>query len=324
MHLFVINPKSFDDNRRGLERIVSSISSVFKKAGSEDYFIHVSRFPRDAVSLIRSFIAGARKTTTVRVYAVGGDGILFDCLNGVMGFDNAELAAVPYGRTNNFIRGFGPRYLRLFRDIPLQIAAPTIPLDVMSTGNLYAINFCLVGIEAEAAVRSQGLQEYLAKGSFLARWLGRRFYEQLYYLGALPAIFNRERRTQRYEITLDGEDYSGSYRGVKIANGCWYGGMKSPIRSARPEDGMLDVLLARSAGPLRTLALVPFYITGKYRRFSGDFIFRRGRKLTIRSDSPLAINFDDITSFDSALSIELLPRAVNFVDPGGRGYVGYG
>jgi diacylglycerol kinase family enzyme len=305
-----------------MNQVVSGIAGFFKTAGSKDYTVHVSRFPRDAVSLVRAFAGSLRGEAPVRVYAVGGDGILFDCLNGVMGLGNVELAAVPYGRTNNFVRGFGRQNLALFRDIALQVSAPAIPLDVMYTGSLFALNFCVAGTESEALQIAQNIREYMGGGSFMSRWIKGRFYDHIYYLGAVPAIFGRKELRQRYTITLDGEDLSGDYRGIKISNGCWYGSGRCPLRAARPDDGMLDILFANAAGPFRTFSLLPFYVKGRYYQFPADFMMKRGRKLSIRSESPLILNFDGITHFDTGLTIELLPGAVKFADPSRQGYQG--
>jgi diacylglycerol kinase family enzyme len=320
-YLFVLNPKSFGSPKL-MDQVFSEINGFFKKAGSEDHMIYVSQFPRDAVSMIRSFAGSMRQDTTLRVYAVGGDGILFDCLNGVMGFPNVELGAIPYGHSNSFLRGFGRQNLPLFRNIASQVSAPAIPVDVMRSGTRYALNFCTVGIESEAVIITQRVRNYLRSGGPLAQWFNRTFYERIYFMSALPAIFNRRELHRYYDIDLDGEDLSGNYRGINAANGSWYAGTKCPVRSARPDDGLVDVLFARAGGPFRTLSLVPAYLNGNAEKFPRDFMVKRGRRLTIRSGYPLVICFDDLIFFDSSLTVELLPGALRFVDAGGQGYRG--
>ncbi|MDR0624169.1 MAG: acylglycerol kinase family protein, partial [Treponema sp.] len=105
-HLFILNPKSFR-RAREMDSLISSIDSYFKSVNQDNYKLYISRFPRDAIGAIRMFMAGIPEDSRVRVYAAGGDGILFDCLNGVVGFENAELAIMPFGITNNFVRSFG-------------------------------------------------------------------------------------------------------------------------------------------------------------------------------------------------------------------------
>jgi len=127
MHLFILNPISFW-NMWKQTQVLNRIQSFFSTIDNNDYAIHISRFPRDAASFIPVFARALPKGTVLRVYAIGGDGILFDCLNGVMGIENAELASIPYGRTNDFIRGFGKNEDVFFKRLALQYNAPTIPL----------------------------------------------------------------------------------------------------------------------------------------------------------------------------------------------------
>jgi diacylglycerol kinase family enzyme len=95
-----------------------------------------------------------------------------------------------------------------------------------------------------------------------------------------------------------------------------------PVKTAMPGDGALDVVFTRSPGSLRTLGLVPSYLAGRSGRHPREFMFRRGRNIEIRSDAPLIVNYDDIVSFDTSLSVELLPGALKFVDAGKQGYRG--
>jgi diacylglycerol kinase family enzyme len=93
--------------------------------------------------------------TPVRLYAVGGDGILFDCLNGLIGLPKSELAAVPYGHTNDdFMSAFGEGIRDVFRNIPLQAAVPFIATDILHYGGDYAMNLCIVGIESAALFKA--------------------------------------------------------------------------------------------------------------------------------------------------------------------------
>jgi diacylglycerol kinase family enzyme len=145
-HFFVINPKSFH-NQKFLNAVISKFSIYFEETNNDDFSIHVSNFPRDAIGAIRSYTKQLNPNDTVRVYAVGGDGILFDCLNGIMGLPYAELATVPYGHTNDFVRAFGEGLQYLFRDIAVQATSRTILTDVLQCGNNYGLNLCTVGME---------------------------------------------------------------------------------------------------------------------------------------------------------------------------------
>jgi diacylglycerol kinase family enzyme len=258
------------------------------------------------------------------VYAVGGDGILFDCLNGVIGLPNAELAAIPYGRANNFIRGFGKKSIFLFRDLNRQFAAPSIPLDVIRSGNIYALSFCTVGVTSQTILYTQQAQSYLEAGGPLTQWLGRRLYRSLYFLAGIPAFCNRRILMQRYDIEIDGEQFNGPFRGMLMANGCYYGDDQCPVPAAMPNDGLLDVVLACGSGPLRFLSRLPAYMRGGQDKYPDDFIMRKAREINISSDEPILVNIDDVVYYETSCKIEVLVNAVRFVDASNYGYRGGG
>ncbi|MDR2483009.1 MAG: hypothetical protein LBD08_05185 [Treponema sp.] len=314
-HLFVVNPRSFRYNPGSMQHIISRIHQCFSGAESEDYFVHISQFPRDAVGLIRSFAGAARKETAVRVYAVGGDGILFDCLNGIMGFKNTELAAVPCGRTNSFVQSFGKHNAARFRDLRLQISSPAVPIDVMKAGSNYALNFCLAGTESLALRYACGFHEAMDANGRMGRWLARLLYEAAYIASGLAACANAALLRQYYTISVDGEDLSGRYRGLNIANGGCYAGKLHPVTGARPDDGVLHILFAQGGSVPGTLGLLPFYLwkrhTGASRR---ELFIKKARTISIRSETPILIGLDDIVFYETSLTVELLPGALRFVD----------
>lgn len=320
-HLFIINPKSFVKKTKQ-NYIVAKIHQFFKEMEDSEYDIYVSRFPRDAVGFIPLFAKNLPETTTLRVYAVGGDGILFDCLNGIMGLLNAELAAMPFGQTNNFIRGFDKNDRALFRMMSQQYNAPAIPMDVMRCGNNYALNYCVVGIEAEAANRAGKMREQMEHSHLINQWLCRHLYIPFFFLGALAACLDKHLLHQRYQVTVDRECFSGNFAGFSIFNGSFYNGYLHPITAAMPNDGILNMLTIKCQGAFNIIFLTPFYLSGHHKLFPRNFVAKQGRKISISSESTLQIAMDGIVFFESGLDIELLPAAIRFVDAGKHGYKG--
>jgi len=320
-HLFIINPKSFSKISKQ-NQVVSKIHQFFRGVGDSEYDIYVSRFPRDAVGFIPLFARNLPDTTILRVYAVGGDGILFDCLNGIMGLENVELAAIPYGYTNNFVRGFDKNDRASFRRISRQYNAPAIPVDIMRCGSNYALNYCVIGLEAEAVYCAEKLRERMERGPSPIQWLCKRLYNLSFFVGGLAACGNKQMMHQRYEIDIDGEKFSGSCQGFSIFNGSYYGGNLHPLSNAMPNDGILDMLSVQSQGALQTFCLFPFYTSGHYKTFPRNFILKQGKKVSIRSDNTLRISMDGIVFFESEIEVEVLPSEIMFVDASKHGYRG--
>ncbi|MDR2404006.1 MAG: hypothetical protein LBD78_08260 [Spirochaetaceae bacterium] len=304
-HLFFFNPNSFP-RQADLDRIRSQITAYFEHSGNSAYSIHVSRYPRDAISVIRKRITQIDTAVTVRVYAIGGDGILFDCLNGIIGIPNAELAIMPFGGGSDFVRAFGLEHYEQFRNIALQVAAPAIPTDIIHCGNNCALNFCTVGLEAVSVLKTLSLSRYFVN----FRSIFPSLTSLLYNLGGILATFETASFGQWYTINADGEDISGVYTIINIANGPYYGAGKSAVTTAVPDDGILDMITVGDTYRIQIVGLMSDYMHGGYYKYPDMASLRRVKKVSIRSDTPLTVNLDGETFFESDLSVEIMPGEV--------------
>jgi YegS/Rv2252/BmrU family lipid kinase len=305
-----------------LEAILSDIENCFEKTGRGEYSVHISRFPRDAILVIRKYYEkNSNPGSTIRVYAVGGDGILFDCLNGIIGLENAELAVIPYGNGNDFMRAFGEGKNDLFRDIALQAVSPVIPTDVIFCGGNYALNTCTIGMESYTVHRSvEWNGRYQNIRDSLPSAVGKFMYGLTFTWGGIMASMNRQVVTQHYDLQIDGRDFSGPYVTINIANGPCYGGDKCAAIAAMPDDSMLDVLLFKSVNYANIVRVGTRYIYGKYRDFPDYISYHRAAKITVSSDKPMVLQLDGEIFFDANITIEVVPAAVKVVAPEGLAY----
>jgi len=323
MHLFILNPKSFWNIWKQTQ-VLNRIQSFFSTIENTDYFIHISRFPRDATGFIPVFARKLPKETVLRVYAIGGDGILFDCLNGIMGLENAELASIPYGHTNEFIRGFGKNEDVFFKRLALQYNAPTIHLDVIRCSGNYALSHCVIGMEAEI-IRSVGkIRERMQKGNSLSQWLARKLHSMLYYFSVFSVITDNDVMLQQYDLDIDGEKLSGVYLGIHIYNSPFINGNLHPVKNSLPNDGILDMIIPRGQGRRQIFRMLPLFLSGNKETLPRHFIYKQLRKISVNSNKILRVNLDGIVFFESGLDLELLPSALRFVDATRRGYKGVG
>jgi YegS/Rv2252/BmrU family lipid kinase len=316
----VINPRSFP-SKAAKDAILKEIKNCFADLEGEEYSIHFSCYPRNAISFIRKKVKEFVPGETVRVYAVGGDGILFDCLNGIVGLSNIELAAVPYGMANDYIRAFGEDKKAMFRNIRLQVTSPVILTDIIHCGNNYALNFCTVGMESDAIMTSLKIYSQFSKKFRKFYNINYFAYITLFYLGGVTAVFNEKVLKQYYKINIDGKDFSGNYATINIANGPCYGGNMKPVITAMPDDGLLDVLFFRHKNIPRTASLITKFTKGEFRRYPEDFTLKRLHKIEIQSEDPLLVDLDGEVFFDTSLKIEIIPQAVKIVAPGGIGFL---
>jgi diacylglycerol kinase family enzyme len=115
-------------------------------------------------------------------------------------------------------------------------------------------------------------------------------YMMLHYISGARSIFNKKVLNQYYKISIDGEDYSGVYGTINIANGPCYGGYMHLVITAMPNDGALDVIFLRQTGSFKTARLIKPHTMGEYRRFPDNFTLKRFRKIEICSRDPLLVD----------------------------------
>jgi len=288
-----------------MDNILDDIGQFFRTQEKPDFSIQISRYRRDAIVLIQKEVETAKEDDTVRVYAIGGNDILFDCLNGIAELPNTELAAVPYGEASYFIRNFGEDRDALFRNIPALVRqGESVPTDIIKWDVNYALNSCYIGLNTAIAGR---LREYRAASSKS----GFFFFSKISsFINNITTLFDRQIAAQRYEITIDDNDFSGNYSLIHIANGPFFSGRLTGLKKAAPDDGVLDVALVKSAGFLKTMWSLRRYSGGKV---SSNCITMQAKKITVRSERQMWIQADDEIIRDTGISVKVVPRAVRMV-----------
>jgi diacylglycerol kinase family enzyme len=313
-HVFIIDPKAFRDQQWKMDGLLDSIGQYFRTQDKPDFSTLFSHYPRDAIILIQKQVAQAEPFDTVRVYAIGGDDVLFDCLNGIAGLPSMELAIAPYGDTNSFIRAFGDKKWDQFKDIAVLAAADTVHTDIIEVGNLFALNGCSVGLTAASAMKLEDLKVRLSKG------ISRHAIGFWYFLYQLSSLFNKELITHNYTVTIDDQDYSGNYSQINIVNAPYFGRYKIPLAGSLPDDGFLDVVLFKSIGPLSTLRSINRYARGK---LSSNCIRLQAKKVEIKSEKPIYIQTDTEYFMDTGITFQIVPGAVQVVAVNNLVYQGF-
>jgi diacylglycerol kinase family enzyme len=305
-HVFVFDPKSFRNHQWKMDIILDDIGQFFRTQEKPDFSIQISHYRRDAIVLIQKELETAKDDDMVRVYAIGGDEILYDCLNGVAELPNTELAVVPYGETSYFLRNFGEGKDALFRNIPSLVQhGAAIPTDIINWGVNYALNSCYIGLNTAIAGKLREYKATLNKGSFLL------LSKISSFMNNFLMAFDNEIAAQKYKITIDDKDYSGSYSLIHIANGPYFAGKATGLSTrATPDDGFLDVALVKSSHPLKTMWSLSRYSQGK---FTSNCIILQAKKITVQSDRQMWIQLDNEFIRDTDINIKVVPHAVQMV-----------
>lgn len=294
-HIFVINPAA--GQGKALDFIKAKIESAAKRNNIE-YEIYITEKKGDGIEYVEE---RAKSGEELRFYACGGDGTLYDVVNGAYGYKNVEVAVVPLGSGNDFIRLFGTK--EEFLELDDQIYGVPVELDLIKCGNEIAINQCSMGMDAEVCAMQGKIKKLpLVTG------------EGAYYLGCLYAIARKFHN--KFTVTIDdNEVMSKDFLFCFCGNSRWYGGGFKAGPEALPDDGLLDVVMVEAnLSRLKLVTLLNKYKRGEHMGWDIT-IFRRCKKVTIHSETPAAVNVDGETKFVNDTSFELIEKGIKFVVP---------
>jgi YegS/Rv2252/BmrU family lipid kinase len=237
--------------------------------------------------------------------AVGGDGTVHEILNGVLGPPVAHrpaLAVIPGGTGNDFARGVGiPKDMITAARLLLDGGQRRL-VDVGRVNDRYYGTISGVGFDAEVAAEVNRWPKWVA-GTVV------------YTAGILKKLITYRCAPSR--ITIDGEVLELPMFLVAAANTPWYAGGMFMAPHARPDDGLLEIIIARDLTRVETLGVLP-------KVFSGDHLkhpkvsHRAGREIRVESDVPLAVHADGETVGRVPAVFRAVPQALEVIVPAGR------
>ena len=303
-HVFVFDPKAFYGQQWKMDNILDNIGQFFRTQEAPDFSIQFSRYRRNAITIIQDEAEKAKPDDIIRIYAIGGEEILFDCLNGVAHFANMQLAAVPHGESYDFLKVFGETNIESFRDIPSLVKGEALQTDVIRWGVNFALNSCYIGMNSAILKKIKDLKSNMGKNSFIV------FSKLSSYFNTLFGTFDRNVAAREYKINIDDTDYSGQYCLIHVANSPYHAGKMTGVSEASPDDGLLDIALIRSSHPLGTLSSMRRYSRGKRPR---NCVIVHGKKISIQTTSQMWIQLDNEYIQDTNIIMSVVNHAVQMV-----------
>lgn len=294
-HVFIVNPMA---GKHSAYDWVRSQAEAYFKAHGGDFSIFVTHAPLHATQITREI---AKTGEPVRFYAVGGDGTLNEVITGAFGCENAEVAAIPAGSGDDYIKNFGSR--EEFLDIASQIEGLPQKVDLVRCGDRLSCNICSVGFDAEVAYRLSMFRRTPGVSGGMA-----------YLLSMFYCLIRKVHN--RFEVQVDDHaPVAGDYLLISCPNGVCYGGGFRPVPTASVTDGELDFLLAKSVSRLRFLTMVSHYRKGELEKLAKIITRYKGKRIRIRSQNSFAVNLDGEVLTTDNITFELLPRSLSFVLP---------
>ncbi|NLW79158.1 MAG: protein BmrU [Ruminococcaceae bacterium] len=304
-HIFIVNPHA--GNGSNAQTLIPAIQAAAGSCG----IIPTIKQTTAAGHAIQLATHYASQGTPVRLYAVGGDGTLNELFNGAWRFPNAEVAAIPCGSGNDFVRSFGtPAH---FLDIPAAITGHAVPIDLMETDSGIGVSITSVGLDADVAYSIPKYRHIPLLGGSMA-----------YNIAIVERLLKPLGKHVR--ITLDGQQHDGAYLIAAVCNGRYYGGGFFAAPIAQLTDGLLDIVLVSKINRLLIANIIGKYkkgihlqngqLTGHFQRVMR---YTRAKSVEIQPlDKPdIVLNIDGECAPAPRLFAQVLPLAGRFVLPRG-------
>ncbi|MDO5441954.1 MAG: diacylglycerol kinase family lipid kinase [Bacillota bacterium] len=294
-HIFIVNPAAGGGKAESkfLPMIIDAC-----KAANVDYEIHRSLNKNDITSWVRQ---RAITGEPARFYACGGDGTVNDVMSGLVGYDKAELAIIPCGTGNDFVKNWTNNKKNLL--IQELMNGKVIPVDVIQYKDSFAINMINIGADCDVVVEAKNLQNLHGAAAYL--------------VGALKVLPKGPVYRMRYSID-DEPEVEGDFLLMCIANGVYCGGGFKSCPIASVQDKLIDVCLVKPVGGPKIVPLMLKYRAGKHLtdpELQDLIIYRQCRSFKLTALKPVNLSKDgEVEEFDQA-EFKIYPNSVNLVIP---------
>ncbi len=309
-HIFLINPTA------GKINPLVHLSPMIKAAAKEKkvpFIIRQTESKGHAMQLAQEYCESG---DNVRLYACGGDGTLNEVLTGALGFDNAQIACIPCGTGNDFIRNFATN--KDFMNFENYIDGTPIDIDLLKVNEYISAAITSVGLDAEVAY---GVKNYrrvpLVNGAMA------------YHFSILRQLCNELGRKLRIEI--EDEVFEGEFLLVAICNGKTYGGGVKASPFSNVQDGIFEVNIVNKISRLKIATVISTYKKGEHLNSNGTVKDNLSQIITYKTaqninifpldNKPLMLNIDGECVECEKINAKILKKAAKFILPNNMNYI---
>lgn len=298
-HLIIVNKNSASSSSKD-----EFIKSVKKAFSSLDYEIYETPAPKAVISYLKEYLT-FHKDEVVRVYACGGDGIAHEVANGLFGFSNAELAIIPIGTGNDFVKYYGDK--EKFLNLNNMINGSTHLIDLSKiTGAtlvepLYSINVINFGFDAVVGVVGNKYKDMNKKDP----------YGKALKVAMLKARFNK--------ITVSADGVKLNKKRLllcSLAQGNYVGGKFKAAPKSKNDDGLIDICLVKCMSFAHLGMIMGKYTAGHHLdKPNRVFIYKQAKEVSIDAPKEIDICVDGEMIKGQHFDVSIVPNAIKLVLP---------
>ena len=293
---------------RSTKNFWKKMDEKFAKVG-----ITVEYFFTERVGHARELAVQILKKGHTRLAVMGGDGTFSEVIDGLMkskeDLSKLIVGLIPFGTGNDW-----SRYWKLDRNIDKSISVlacgePTLvdvgKIEYSTTEKditRYFINAYGFGFDAKVLELTNNLQ-HTFKG---ASWT--------YTLALFMTVFVHRSQVMEYEFE-DGQSFKGLSYTASMGNGCYTGGGIKQTPEAKPNDGLLDVMVVENLNFKKIVKAIKLLFSGRLLEHESVHLYK-AKKIKVKSEKPIISEVDGILQeFTNEIKVELLPKQINFITP---------
>ena len=310
-HLIIFNPGA--GNSGDGAKFEEKINEAFKGL---DFEIYKTEGPRKVIPFLKDYFKKNNKDT-VRVYACGGDGTVHEVANGLVGIKNAELAILPVGTGNDFVKTYGVtnENIAQYRSFKPLINGQPIEVDLTKISGegleepWYSINVINFGFDAIVGARGNyykehGLPEGVKEGTNP-------------YDYALKHDAMKHGRFNDIEVFADGEKLNEKQMLLAtLAQGQWVGGQFKCAPKSDNTDGLIDVCVLKTMTFLGLGMIIGTYTKGKHLdKPRKKIVYRQAKEIKMVAPQDFDVCVDGEMIKGNNFVVEVCPKAIKLVPP---------
>ena len=288
---FIVNPNS------GQNSALKTIKSLVENLNI-DYEIITTEYPHHATGIAKAI---AEKGEKCKIFSCGGDGSLFDVVNGVVGYDNVEVGVIPCGSGNDYIKYYGSKKDFLCTDYIEN--GKSFDVDLIKFNDKYCVNIASIGMDAYVCQQKERMK-------LLSRISGKLSYIVAVFI---TLIFHM---SEKFKLKIDDGDFiEKQFLFIVAANGRYYGGSFNPTPTALVNDGFIDAMTINKVSRLGVLSLIGKYQKGEHLSIKELCSLTKAKRVEVISEKVIPVNLDG-ELFDSTSAVfEIAEKAIKFIAP---------
>lgn len=298
-YYFIMNPVTGSSDKTLI--LSEEVRNIFKNRPNDEYEIYITKKRGDGEDFVRNVSSNLTEDTVF--LACGGDGTVYEVLNGIRDFNKAILGVISVGSCNDFLKCFPDKD---FRTIDKVFNKEVKHLDIIECNGRYCLNEVNMGYDAMVNDDCNRIKSRTKK------------VKSAYTRAIIKNLIKKE--APKVNVMVDEDNfYDDKMLLMTFANGKYYGGGYCAAPLAEVDDGYIEVLVVKNLSRLRFITLVKDYKKGthlvkpKFRKF---LAYTRAKHIQVEFPKQVCICLDGEITYSSSLDIKVEPAKLRFLMPG--------